>query len=220
MALIARLLAGLALGIAASWTIFALDIDKLRLAYFRVLAGAPQERFTSWTSLLSTSRTLPVADKLARVNDFFNRRVQFVDDLELWGQSDYWATPMQTLARGAGDCEDFAIAKYFTLLSLGVPVEKLRLTYVRARVSTPNGPLQQAHMVLAYYPDPDADPQVLDNLDRTIVPASRRPDLLPVFTFNSEHVYQPGAAGKAAGQVSQLSRWQDALTRARNDGFD
>lgn len=215
----ARLLAGLALGIAASWTIFALDLDKLRLAYFKVLATAPHERFTAWAALLSTARALPVSDKLARVNDFFNRRLQFTDDLELWGQSDYWATPMQTLARGAGDCEDFAIAKYFTLLGMGVPVEKLRLTYVRARIVSPSGPVLQAHMVLAYYPDPEADPQVLDNLVSAILPASRRPDLLPVFTFNSEHLFPPGA-GKATGQVSQLSRWQDALNRARNDGFD
>lgn len=215
---IARLLAGLALGIAASWTILALDVDKLRLAYFKVLATAPQERFTAWVALLSTARSLPVSDKLARVNDFFNRRVLFVDDLEFWGQTDYWATPMQTLARGAGDCEDFAIAKYFTLLSMGVPVEKMRLTYVRARIGSPSEPVLQAHMVLAYYPDPEADPQVLDNLVGTIMPASRRPDLLPVFTFNSEHIFQPG--GKGTGQVSQLSRWQDALNRARSDGFD
>lgn len=220
MGRIARLVAGLALGIAGSWAASAFDIDKLRHAYFQVLANAPQDRLASWTELLEKSRTLPAADKLARVNDFFNRHLRFVDDAELWGQSDYWATPMQTLARGAGDCEDFAMAKYFTLLSLGIPVDRLRLTYVRARLGGPSGPVLQAHMVLAYYPNPDADPLVLDNLARNIVPASQRPDLLPVFTFNSERIYQAGGAGKASGHIAQLSRWQDALARARNEGFD
>lgn len=221
---IAPLAAGLALGIAGAWAVFTLalafDIDKLRHAYFQALAGAPQERFTSWAELLAKGRTLPAADKLARVNDFFNRRLRFVDDAELWGQSDYWATPMQTLARGAGDCEDFAIAKYFTLLSLGIPVEKLRLTYVRARLGGVSGAVLQAHMVLAYYPEPESDPLVLDNLERSILPASRRPDLLPVFNFNSERIYQTGAGPRASGHLGQLSRWQDALERSRNEGFN
>lgn len=217
---IATLAARFALGIVGAGMVFALafgfDIDKLRHAYFQTLANAPQERFASWSELLVNVRALPVSDKLVRVNDFFNRRLRFVDDAELWGQSDYWATPMQTLARGAGDCEDFAIAKYFTLLSLGIPVEKLRLTYVRARL---DGGLQ-AHMVLAYYADPESDPLVLDNLERSIRPASRRPDLLPVFNFNSERIYQTGAGSRASGHVGQLSRWQDALSRSRHEGFD
>ena len=211
-----RLAAGFVLGVACVWAASAFDIDKLRHAYHQVVADAPQDRFASWAELLAKARTLPAGDKLARVNDFFNQRLRFVDDAELWGHSDYWATPMQTLARGAGDCEDFAIAKYFTLLSLGIPVERLRLTYVRARL----GGALQAHMVLAYYPEPEADPLVLDNLVRAILPASRRPDLLPVFNFNSERVYQTGAGPKASGHVGQLSRWQDALARSRNEGFD
>ena len=214
-----RLFVGIAL--AASLAAVAFDMDRLRGAYLRAVANAPEERFASWAGLLESTRRRPAPEQLARVNDFFNQRVRFVDDIDLWGQPDYWATPMETLAHGAGDCEDFAMAKYFTLLALGVPVEKLRLTYVRARLAAAGGAATyQAHMVLAYYASPDAEPLVLDNLVPGIQPASRRTDLLPVFNFNSERIYQMGAGKTATTGVSQLSRWADALRRARADGFD
>ena len=214
-----RLFVGIAL--AASLAVVAFDVDRLRAAYFRASANAPEERFSSWAGLLESTRRRPTQEQLARVNDFVNQRVRFVDDIDLWGQTDYWATPMETLALGAGDCEDFAMAKYFTLIALGVPVEKLRLTYVRAKLAAAGGgAAYQAHMVLAYYASPDAEPLVLDNLVPAIQPASRRTDLLPVFNFNSERIYQMGAGKTATTGVSQLSRWADALRRARADGFD
>jgi predicted transglutaminase-like cysteine proteinase len=113
--------------------------------------------------------------RLRAVNSFFNRSVQYRDDREIWGQIDYWASPLESLARGQADCEDYAIAKYFSLLASGVPGVKMRLVYVRAQLA---GSIQ-AHMVLAYYPQPDAEPLILDNLITDIRPASRRPDLAP-----------------------------------------
>ena len=213
-----RLFVGIAL--AASLAAVAFDLDRLRAAYLRAGSNPPEERFASWAGLVDAARRRPTQEQLTRVNDFFNQRVRFVDDTDQWGQADYWATPMETLAHAAGDCEDFAIAKYFTLLALGVPVEKLRLTYVRAKVAAAGAAAYQAHMVLAYYASPDAEPLVLDNLVPGIQPASRRTDLLPVFNFNSERIYQMGAGKTATTGVSQLSRWADALRRARADGFD
>jgi predicted transglutaminase-like cysteine proteinase len=199
----------------------AFDLERL-LARFEQLGGS-KDIFRDWRQLLGDAREIaPPADKLRRVNEFFNRRIQFADDQEVWGQSDYWATPMETLAKGRGDCEDFTIAKYFTLLNAGVANEQLRLVYVKARIGGPDSTLIQAHMVLAYYPAPDAEPWVLDNLITEIRPASRRPDLAPVFSFNSQGIWQ-GAGGndpKGTGGVGRLSRWQDLLQRARQDGFD
>jgi predicted transglutaminase-like cysteine proteinase len=199
----------------------AFDLERL-FARFTQLGGAAGN-LRDWRQLLSdASEIAPPADKLRRVNEFFNRRIEFADDQEVWGQSDYWATPMETLAKGKGDCEDFTIAKYFTLLNAGVPNEQLRLVYVKARIGGPSSTLVQAHMVLAYYPAPDAEPLVLDNLITDIRPASRRPDLAPVFSFNSQGIWQ-GAGGndpKGAGGIGRLSRWQDLLQRARQEGFD
>ncbi len=198
----------------------ALDVSQLQ-AVLRKLGGNSQS-FTDWQQLLQTSQTLPVSARLKTVNEFFNRRTRFLTDQEIWRQSDYWATPMETLAKGAGDCEDFTIAKYFTLLSLNIPVEQLRLIYVKARIGGMHSTLQQAHMVLAYYPSPEAEPLVLDNLITDIRPASRRPDLTPVFSFNSEGIFRGVALNDKSpkGDVGQLSRWSELLKRARTEGFD
>jgi predicted transglutaminase-like cysteine proteinase len=198
----------------------AFDTGRLQAALRRF--GGNAQSFIDWQRLLQDSRELTVADKLRRVNEFFNRRVQFLSDDEVWGQGDYWATPMETLARGKGDCEDFTIAKYFTLLTLNIPVDQLRLIYVKARIGGPASSIVQAHMVLAYYPSPDAEPLVLDNLITDIRPATRRPDLQPVFSFNSQGIFNgvDANAPPGAGGVGQLSRWSELLRRARDEGFD
>jgi len=159
-------------------------------------------------------RRTPEREQLAEVNRFFNRNIQFSDDIWVWEQDDYWATPVESLIRGAGDCEDYALAKYFTLRRLGVPSEKLRITYVKALR------LNQAHMVLTYYATPGADPLVLDNIDGVIRPASQRSDLLPVYAFNAEGLYLPSAGGgKRSGDGKRLSRWQDVLRKMHAEGF-
>lgn len=183
--------------------------------------GAPAAAsFSDWQKLLKDGSAQPEAANLKRVNDFFNRRVRFDEDLTVWGSSDYWATPMETLGRGAGDCEDFAIVKYFSLLLLGIPDEKMRLVYVQARLGGVNSSITQAHMVLAFYPSPDAEPVILDNLINDLQPASRRPDLQPVFSFNSQGLWQGASGARGAGGPGTLSRWQELLRRARAEGFD
>ena len=153
--------------------------------------------------------------QLNAVNAFFNRRIAFTEDSEVWGQADHWASPLEVLGQGRGDCEDYAIAKYFTLLAMGMPVSRLRLVYVRAQV----GADTQAHMVLAYYALPNAEPLILDNLITTVRPASRRPDLVPVFSFNSDGLWQ-GVGGQSAGDPqARLSRWREVMAKARAEGF-
>ena len=156
--------------------------------------------------------------RLGALNQFFNRRIQSREDADIWGQVDYWASPLEMLDKGTGDCEDFAIAKYFSLVALGMPVHKLRLVYVRAQLGGSGGPVQ-AHMVLAYYAAPGAEPMILDNLITDMRPASRRPDLSPVFSFNSEGLWQ-GVGSQAAGDpTARLSRWREILAKARAEGF-
>ncbi|TDM06711.1 MAG: hypothetical protein C4K60_19660 [Ideonella sp. MAG2] len=166
--------------------------------------------------------SVPSQSELAQVNainEFFNRRIVFREDLDNWGQTDYWTSPLELLQRGAGDCEDYAIAKYFTLAALGVPHKKLRMVYVRAVMGGPGGP-SVAHMVLAYYPTPDAEPLVLDNLITEVRPAGRRPDLTPVFSFNAEGLWEGVSTVNVAGNPAErLSRWRDVLRRAAAEGL-
>lgn len=171
-----------------------------------------------WESVLVESRNLAEEDKLKRVNEFFNRRVRYDDDIRIWSVADYWATPLEFMGKGVGDCEDFSLAKYFSLRKIGVAPEKLRMTYVRARLGGPNSTLTQAHMVLAYYPQPDAEPLILDNLISEIRPASRRMDLAPVYSFNTTGVFA-GTATQPAASVDRLSRWKDLLMKMRVEGM-
>lgn len=159
-----------------------------------------------------------VPERLDAVNQFFNRRVLFREDLQAWGQADYWASPLETLARGQGDCEDFAIAKFFTLVAAGVPAPQLRLVYVRAQIGGTLGP-SVAHMVLAWYATPLAEPLILDNLITEVRPASRRPDLVPVFSFNAEGLWQGAGTQPVGDPLVRLSRWREILAKAREEGF-
>ncbi|WP_083650774.1 transglutaminase-like cysteine peptidase [Azonexus hydrophilus] len=194
-----------------------LDFERLHQSLTSRFGQAPEALFNDWRQMLGSSQGGSEQDKIRRVNDFINRRIAFDDDFSLWSQSDYWATPLETMAQGRGDCEDFSIIKYFSLLDLGVPVNKLRLVYVRAtQPMAGGGTIQQAHMVLAYYARPNADPLVLDNLNKQILPASQRHDLSPVFSFNSAGLWQ-GTGNQSS--KSNLSRWQDLLARARAEGF-
>lgn len=172
--------------------------------------------------MLQSAFDAPIETRLQKVNDFFNRKVSYIEDQEVWGLSDYWATPMESLSKGKGDCEDYVIAKYFSLRNMNIPDHQLRLIYVKARIGGPASSVQQAHMVLAYYPATEAEPLILDNLITEIRPASRRTDLLPIFSFNSQGVFAGAAANSALGPggTSRLSRWQDLLERARREGFD
>lgn len=198
----------------------ALDLNRLQ-ATFRALAGNGQN-LSDWNNLLQSHLDAPIETRLQKVNDFFNRKVSYIEDQEVWGLSDYWATPMESLSKGKGDCEDYVIAKYFSLRNMNIPDHQLRLIYVKARIGGPSSSVQQAHMVLAYYPAAEAEPLILDNLITEIRPASRRSDLLPIFSFNSQGVYAGAAANSALGPggTSRLSRWQELLERARREGFD
>ena len=157
-------------------------------------------------------------EQVRSINEHFNRRIAFADDTTVWGQRDHWASPLELLSRGAGDCEDYAIAKYFALVGLGVPVARLRLVYVRAMIGGPQG-VSQAHMVLAYYATPDAEPLVLDNLLADVRPASRRPDLAPVFSFNTEGLWEGTGPQSNGDPVQRLSRWREVIAKARSEGF-
>jgi predicted transglutaminase-like cysteine proteinase len=203
------------------------DVERMQQAAQRQGANAVSG-VRALQAAMATASGLDDDGRLQAINQFFNRRIQFRDDAEVWGQPDYWASPLELLEKGQGDCEDYVIAKYFSLLSLGMPITKLRLVYVRAQLGGAGGTVQ-AHMVLAYYPGANnaalgsgavtAEPLILDNLITEIRPASRRPDLSPVFSFNSEGLWQ-GVNGAADGDpLVRLSRWREVVNKARAEGF-
>lgn len=191
------------------------DLDKTQALAQQRYGAQAVAHIVAWRKLIEETRELPDMDKLNKVNTFFNRRVLYQTDMQVWQQEDYWATPLEFMGRGTGDCEDFSIAKYITLQMLGIKNEHLRLSYVRYKVgATP--PI--AHMVLGYYPEPTAEPYILDNMISSVRLASMRTDLTPVFSFNSDGLWVGGATASSADPTARLSRWRDVLDRMRQDG--
>lgn len=190
-------------------TVAAFELGSELMNYVRTEFGPEAyNRLENWQELHAIASQAPIDRKLRLVNSFFNR-ARFVSDIEHWGEEDYWATPVELLTTNGGDCEDFSIAKYLTLKSMGVPDEQLRIVYVKALE------LNQAHMVLAWYAEPDSDPLILDNLINEIRPASRRNDLEPVYSFNGEGLWLSQSSGDARriGEATKLSHWRDVHQR-------
>jgi predicted transglutaminase-like cysteine proteinase len=179
-------------------------------------AAPPPEptKLEAWQQLVRQQRAASVPEKLRAVNVFFNR-FDFVEDRDLWGREDYWATLFETLGRSGGDCEDLAIAKYFTLRDLDIADQHLRLIYVIFQRT------KKPHMVLTYSPGANAEPLVLDTVNPDILPVTMRSDLVPVYSFNQTGYWlarqQEGWNGEQLGPPVRLSRWWSLLQRGAMD---
>lgn len=179
--------------------------------YARKFGAAVPERLARWIEFARDQKAARFArniesaggreaDTLQIVNDAINGQMKWVDDKTHWGTDDYWATPAESSSSAGGDCEDFSIAKYYLLKELGVPLERLRITYVRALKLG-----GQAHMILAYYERPGAEPLILDNMEPRVRPASQRADLDPVYSFNDDEVQI--VQGRMRTRPSQIRAW-------------
>lgn len=186
--------------------------EKTLSATEKKYGSTARKRLESWRELMESNQKKTEKEKLELVNQFFNR-LEFVSDLDHWGVEDYWATPVEMLATNGGDCEDFSIAKYFTLVEMGVPVSHLKIAYVKALN------LNQAHMVLTYYPTVGSIPLVLDNLIPEIKSASDRKDLAPVYSFNGEGLWlaKELGLGRNVGGSDRISLWRSLTGRIANE---
>lgn len=189
------------------------NISTEKLKDFTNKYGSKAEkRVLLWDKMLENAKQKNTLNKLKDVNDFFNK-VTYKLDSKHWGKNDYWAAPFEFLGTGAGDCEDYAIAKYFSLIKLGIPEEKLRITYVKLlRRGTK---YEQAHMVLTYYHKPNSTPVVLDNVNKRLKLATKRTDLKPIYSFNAKGLWQAKNKGRTSKFVGEnnLKSWKDLMNR-------
>jgi len=207
--------------IAASGQLgFSRDVTPGLVAHYMGQFGpSAKKRLEGWKEFVRKidGRTEPArtssneVELLHPVNRFFNG-LPYFSDLAHWGVEDYWATPSEFLSSEGGDCEDYVIAKYYTLRELGIPNERLRLVYANTWRSA------AGHMVLAYYPSPRADPLILDTFSGSIQLASSRPDLEPVFTFNDDDrtVAGKGAMGYEVNG-STVRQWRDLTEKLERE---
>lgn len=186
-------------------------LNRLRTVY----SDEAYRRGIAINRLIDDLRARDSITQLREINRFFNQ-FEYQTDQAQWGEADYWATPFEFVGRQRGDCEDFVIAKYFALRKLGVPDERLYLTYVKA--------LKQnvAHMVLSYFETPTSEPLILDNYNPKIEPASARQDLLPVYSFNAESLFLSNASAGLGRSLPndrvRNSKWQKLLGEMGESG--
>lgn len=141
---------------------------------------APGSRFnrsTTWDQLKAEAAKLSPMDQLKLVNKFWNQW-PYRQDPEVYGKPDYWACPAE-FRKNSGDCEDYSIAKYFTLRELGFPVENMRVVVIKITIRN------LAHAVLVVYMNGDA--YVLDNLSNNVLSHTRYKSYLPQYSVNEQH---------------------------------
>jgi predicted transglutaminase-like cysteine proteinase len=172
-----------------------------------------KERMLALVALLNKLDDKDTSQQLKAINDFFNQ-ISFATDLEVWNQKDYWASREEFLEVDRGDCEDYVIAKYFSLKQLGYSDDTIFLTYVKAIK------YRQSHMVLTYYKTKTAIPLVLDNIVKEILPATQRTDLLPLFNFNGAKIYMAKQRGLGRmipqGKVN-LTKWTNLILKIKKE---
>jgi len=173
----------------------------------RKYSGLVVSRFLEYNKLLKEAEHLSSRNKLQLVNNFFNK-IPFKSDIKNWKQEDYWATPLELLARNKGDSEDYVIAKYFALETLGIDTSKLFFTYVNS------SKFNRAHMVLSYFESASAQPFILDNMDPEIKSASNREDLSPVYNFSPSNNQKQDSE---ALQLSTHKKWEKLYKRVKRN---
>lgn len=158
-----------------------LDIQKIENAKNK---SQIIRRFKNYSNLIKNSKNFSIFKKLNYTNLFFNK---FLPTLDKNGSQidDHWLTQKEFIFKGYGDCEDYAIAKYFTLLNLGLKKENLFLCVTK----TNNYSGASFHMILLYVKNKRKSALVLDNLSSKVVLLKKRKKLHPIFAFNETSTY-------------------------------
>ena len=203
-----------------SWSQLLLALAWFFLATPCLVLGKPnitsielETRAQQWHNLMTEANRIPEWDKVVLVNNFFNQ-VQNKADRAVWQRQEYWATPNELINANAGDCEDIAIAKFFTLIKMGVPEDRLFLIYAKfynAQKKTIEG-----HIVLSYQKERGSEFFILDNIHKTIGMASDFGNLIPVFVFNQNEVWSAHGFGPSTNlsfNVDLLENWSDLKIR-------
>ncbi len=171
-----------------------------------------KKRTIKWDDVVESVRNKKILHKLKAVNDFFNN-FKYITDIRLWKKKDYWASPYEFLGKGAGDCEDYAIAKYFALRTLGIPDEKLKITYVKLKQKSKK--YDESHMVLNYYHKKNSTPIILDNVIKSLKLATKRKDLKPIYSFNASGLWKAQNKTKDLKRKgdNNLKQWQQMMSK-------
>jgi len=162
----------------------ALQFTKLEIENIKASPNknAIIKRIKKYELLKKKIKNYSTIRKLSHINSFYNNILPQLDN-QKYGISDYWSTRKEFLIDGKGDCEDYTIAKYFSLIENGFSKENLFLAVVKVSGQTTD------HMVLFYFKSKDEIPLVLDNLSFKVIPLNNRPKLDVKFIFNEKESF-------------------------------
>ncbi len=168
------------------------------------------ERVKDWDFMMHEIEKSKTLTKIKSINDFFNK-FKYQTDISHWRTKDYWATPFEFMGTGAGDCEDYAIAKYYSLKKLNIPEDKLRISYVI--YTKKNTQYEQNHMVLSYFYKANSTPIILDNINKKLKLANKRKDLKFIYSFNADGLWQSKKKGSIRVGDNTLELWEKLIKR-------
>lgn len=130
---------------------------------------------------------------LTAVNAAVNGMITYRDDQSAYGKADYWATPTESLT-GYGDCEDYAIVKYLSLIELGIPHDRMRIVVLK------DNKRRIGHAILAV--SLGKTTYVLDNVRTQATPDSELTHYQPIYSFNSNQQWLNVAVRPRSDEVA------------------
>jgi predicted transglutaminase-like cysteine proteinase len=143
-------------------------------------ASCPSQTALQFLAIVDSGRALEGRARLGEINRAINLKIKPMSDFALYGEEDAWSPPLATLAIGAGDCEDYAIAKFVALQEAGVSPDDLRIVILRDDMR------EEDHAVVAARLD--GNWLLLDNRHLVMVEAQQMRDYRPVFLVAHEGV--------------------------------
>ena len=156
---------------------YRISADEKMLAGCRTHESTCSQAERRFLSIVELAQKHEGRARLGWLNRAVNMSVKPVSDWVQYGDADYWASPLQTLGSGTGDCEDYAIVKYVALRAAGIDADNLRLVIVQdERRGT-----QHAVVAVRY----EQQWLILDNLTMAIINSEDARSYRPLFTLNN-----------------------------------
>lgn len=150
----------------------------------RVAASGVGGAHGPWQALIRNASSADRDGQLDQVNQWVNARIAFAEDAREYGIGDHWATASQSLRRGRGDCEDYAIAKMQLLRTLGFRSDDLYVVVVRDLARRADHALLVVRINGRF--------AVLDNGTDRVLDASSIRDYRPIMSYNGEKAWIHG----------------------------
>ncbi|WP_068417368.1 transglutaminase-like cysteine peptidase [Labrenzia sp. OB1] len=165
-------------------------------------SAAGRNSFRAYTAILEQVKEQRRGLQIPKVNYMVNRVLAYRDDARLWKTGEYWASPVESLTRRAGDCEDYAILKYALLRDLGVEDKDMRIVVLRDTAA------RQHHAVLSVRHE--GNWLILDNRFSRVRFERDLPHYQVLYSVNAagqwSHVPTPGSPVRLASRLKSATR--------------